>query len=164
MTEEGAGRKIRLGLVASPGGHIYEMYLLKDFWQKQDRFWITFDSPDTRDLLESERVYWVPPMPRYPGQIWKSFYPYCRALTQCLRIFRRERPSVVVSIGANIGASAIHAATLLGIRTIYIELSGRIQNLSLTGKMVYPVTNYFLVQWPELAARYPRARYEGRTI
>ena len=164
MTVKDGVREIRLALVASPGGHIYEMCLLKEFWQKHDRFWITFDSSDTRDLLEGERVHWVPPMPRYPGQVWRSFYQYCRALIQCVRIFRRERPSVIVSIGANVGASAIHAAKLLRIKTIYIELSGRIENLSLTGKMVYPVVDHFLVQWPELAKRYRRTRYEGRTI
>lgn len=164
MKREGEDDKARLGLVASPGGHIYELYLLREFWEKYDRFWVTFDSPDTRDLLEGEHVYWLPSMPRYPYQIWRTFYQYARALARCIQILRRERPAAVISIGANIGAPAIHAATLLGIKTIHIELSGRIQRLSLTGFLVYPVANYFLVQWPDLAERYKRVRYEGRTI
>lgn len=164
MSSQGGQWKARLGLVASPGGHIYELFSLKNFWQNHERFWITFDSSDTRDLLDGEIVYWLPPMPRYPYQIWRSFFQYCRALVHCLRILRRERPSVVISIGASIGAPAIHVAKLLEIKTIHIELSGRIKALSLTGKMVYPVADYFLVQWPELAAKYHRARYEGRII
>lgn len=32
----------RLLLIASSGGHIYEMFCLREFWQDKDRFWVSF--------------------------------------------------------------------------------------------------------------------------
>ncbi|KAH8554914.1 UDP-N-acetylglucosamine transferase subunit ALG14 [Umbelopsis sp. PMI_123] len=53
---------------------------------------------------------------------------------------------------------------LLGIkhiRIVYIESFARVKSLSVTGRLLYPVVDYFLVQWPELVERYPRAMYNG---
>ena len=47
----------KIGLVGSSGGHLTHLYMLKPFWQKKDRFWVTFDKEDARSLLEGERVY-----------------------------------------------------------------------------------------------------------
>ena len=44
---------------------------------------------------------------------------------------------------------------------IYIESFARVYNLSLTGKLLYPFVDRFLVQWPELSNRLQRAEYRG---
>ena len=38
----------------------------------------------------------------------------------------------------------------------------RVESLSLTGRIMYWVAHRFVVHWPELARRYPRAEYLGR--
>lgn len=43
---------------------------------------------------------------------------------------------------------------------IYIESLARISSLSLTGKLIYPLTDEFIVQWPELLT-YRNAKYYG---
>ena len=52
--------------------------------------------------------------------------------------------------------------SLLGIKTVYIESLARIHELSLSGRLVYPFVDRFLVQWPELEHKYSRAQYQGR--
>jgi beta-1,4-N-acetylglucosaminyltransferase len=52
-------------------------------------------------------------------------------------------------------------AKLLNIETIYIESLSRRHKLSLAGKLVYPITTEFIVQWPELAERYQGVKYRG---
>ena len=42
----------KIGLVGSSGGHLTHLYMLKPFWQKKDRFWVTFDTEDARSLLD----------------------------------------------------------------------------------------------------------------
>ena len=42
--------KRKLCLVGSSGGHLTHLYMLKPFWQKEERFWITFDKEDARSL------------------------------------------------------------------------------------------------------------------
>lgn len=44
---------------------------------------------------------------------------------------------------------------------IYIESFAKLNNKSVTGKMVYPFADYFLVQWPEMKEIYPNALYHG---
>ena len=44
---------------------------------------------------------------------------------------------------------------------IFVESFCRVQHLSLTGKLLYPIADKFLVQWPGLTAKYHRAEYVG---
>lgn len=44
-------KKLKICLVGSSGGHLTHLYMLKPFWEKHDRFWVTFDKEDARSLL-----------------------------------------------------------------------------------------------------------------
>jgi beta-1,4-N-acetylglucosaminyltransferase len=45
-----------------------------------------------------------------------------------------------------------------------VESLARVGELSLSGRLVYPVTTDFFVKWPELVSRYPRSRYAGAIL
>ena len=51
---------------------------------------------------------------------------------------------------------------LFGSRVIFVESWCRVESLSLTGRIMYWVAHRFVVHWPELVRRYPRAEYLGR--
>lgn len=56
---------------------------------------------------------------------------------------------------------------ILGIKKVplvYVESICRVQTLSLTGKILYPVSDYFFVQWSSLRDKYPKAIYLGRIV
>ncbi|GEQ71968.1 hypothetical protein JCM33374_g5654 [Metschnikowia sp. JCM 33374] len=56
---------------------------------------------------------------------------------------------------------------LLGLcktRIIYVESLARVHSLSLSGRLILPIANRFLVQWTPLAAKYKRAEYYGILI
>jgi len=44
---------------------------------------------------------------------------------------------------------------------VFVESFCRVEKLSLTGKLLYPVVDKFLVQWPDLLKSYARAEYLG---
>eukprot|EP01031_Cornospumella_fuschlensis_P032110 gene32109-38831_t len=44
---------------------------------------------------------------------------------------------------------------------LYVESFCRVQHLSLTGKLLYPIADRFIVQWEDLAEKYSRAEYLG---
>ncbi len=52
---------------------------------------------------------------------------------------------------------------LHGIRTVYVESLARTQSLSLSGKLVYPLSSAFFVQWPG-ATGWRRAKYVGSIL
>ncbi|KAG0237429.1 UDP-N-acetylglucosamine transferase subunit [Actinomortierella wolfii] len=64
-------------------------------------------------------------------------------------------------------ALAVILARMIGIPDnetpdlFFIESFARVKTLSLAGKLLYPLVDHFLVQWPTLAERYPRAQYIG---
>ena len=50
------------------------------------------------------------------------------------------------------------------VRIAFTESVARTKRLSLSGKLLYPIADSFMVQWPQLVGQYPRARYVGFVI
>lgn len=47
---------------------------------------------------------------------------------------------------------------------VFVESICRANTLSLSGLLLYHVVDEFIVQWPQLALKYPLARYIGRLV
>jgi beta-1,4-N-acetylglucosaminyltransferase len=50
------------------------------------------------------------------------------------------------------------------IKVVYVESVCRVRTLSLSGKLLYPFCDLFVVQWESLRDKYPRAVYLGRFL
>lgn len=48
---------MKVCLVGSSGGHLTHLYLLKPFWENEERFWVTFEKDDAVSVLENEKMY-----------------------------------------------------------------------------------------------------------
>ncbi|RTZ18804.1 UDP-N-acetylglucosamine--LPS N-acetylglucosamine transferase, partial [Streptococcus pneumoniae] len=73
------------------------------------------------------------------------------------KILKKERPDLIISSGAAIAVPFFYIGKLFGSKTVYIEVFDRIDASTLTGKLVYPVTDRFIVQWEEMKKVYPKA-------
>lgn len=142
---------LKVCLVGSSGGHLTHLYMLKPFWIKHDRFWVTFDKEDTRSILKDERVY-------------SCYYPTNRNIKNlikntflAMKILRKEQPDILISSGAAVSVPFFYLAKLMGKKLIYIEVYDRIDKPTMTGKMVYPIVDKFIVQWEEQKKVYPKA-------
>ncbi len=149
---------MKLCLVASSGGHLLQLVSLRKAWEAEERFWVSFPREDARALLEGERVFWA----YHPTN--RNLKNLFRNLGLAWRVLRKERPDVIISTGAGVAVPFLWVGRLLGIRTVFIDSLTRIRDLSLSGKLVYPVVNRFFVQWPDLTSRYPRSVYGGRVL
>lgn len=149
---------MKLCLVASSGGHLMQLVRLRSAWEGHERFWVTFEKEDAKTLLEGERVVWAHhPTNRHVPNLLRN-------LVLAWRLLKKEKPDAVLSTGAGVGVPFIWLGRLLGIRTVFIESLTRIQDLSLSGKLAYPVVDRFFVQWPELSFRYRRGVFGGRVL
>ncbi|MBJ93904.1 MAG: UDP-N-acetylglucosamine--LPS N-acetylglucosamine transferase [Rickettsiales bacterium] len=145
-------------LVASSGGHLFQLIQLEPLWARRDHVWVSFATADARSLLANKRVHWAfHPTNRSLLNLWRN-------LRLAFRLLRAERPDVVLSTGAGVSVPFLLLARLMGMRTIYLESITRIHELSLSGRLVYPFVSRFLVQWEELTAQYPRAEFHGRVL
>lgn len=124
-------------------------------FQGHETFFITYDSPRTRNL---ERKYLL-------RNIGTNPLVMAQASASTLRILLKEKPKLIVSTGSEIAIPAFYLAKILRIKTIFIESWTRVDRPTGTGKIVYPVSDIFLVQWERLLKKYgKKARYEGAIL
>lgn len=142
---------MKVCLVGSSGGHLTHLYMLKPFWKDKERFWVTFDKEDARSLLEGEKVY-------------PCYYPTNRSLKALVKntkiawdILHKEKPDLIVSCGAAVAVPFFYIGKMMGAKVVYIEVFDRIDKPTMTGKMVYPIADKFVVQWDEQKKVYPKA-------
>lgn len=146
---------MKVCLAGSSGGHLTHLYMLKSFWSRHQRFWVTFDKEDARSLLQGETVYpcYFPTNRNLKNLIRNTFL--------CWKILRKEKPDLIISSGAAVAVPFFYLGKLFGAKTIYIEVFDRIDRPTLTGRLVYPVTDRFIVQWEEMKKVYPKAENLG---
>ena len=142
---------MKVCLVGSSGGHLTHLYMLKPFWGDKERFWVTFNKDDANSLLEGETVH-------------HCYHPTNRSIKALIintrlawKVLRKERPDVIISTGAAVAVPFFYLGKLFGAKLIYIEVFDRINTSTMTGKMVHPITDKFIVQWEEMKQVYPKA-------
>ena len=146
---------MKVCLVGSSGGHLMHLYMLKPFWQKQERFWVTFNKEDARSLLEGKQVYpcYFPTNRNVKNLVRNTFLAW--------KVLRKEKPDLILSSGAAVAVPFFYLGKLFGMKTIYIEVFDRIDRPTLTGRLVYPIADKFIVQWEEMTKIYPKAECLG---
>lgn len=147
---------MKILLACTSGGHFSTMKSLEDFWSSHDRVWVTDYKQDTQALKDrGEAVDWM------PYQAPRDVLTLLRNLPRTFALLRKHKPDVVISTGASMAINFAIASRLLGIRFLFIESVSRSEELSISGKLVYPLANEFYVQWPQLCNRYPKAIFQG---
>jgi UDP-N-acetylglucosamine:LPS N-acetylglucosamine transferase len=119
---------------------------------------VSFDKVDARSLLAGERVAWA----HHPTQ--RNVPNALRNLRLAWRLLRAERPDLLVSSGAGVAFPFFVIATLLRIPTVYVEAYERVDAPSLTGRLCYPLSSLFILQWEEQRRFYPRGQVIGALL
>jgi UDP-N-acetylglucosamine:LPS N-acetylglucosamine transferase len=142
-------------LVCSSGGHLLQLITLAGAWEDYERLWVTFDKSDARVLLEGERVVHA------FGPTNRNIPNLLRNLRLATSLLRRERPAAILTTGAGVAVPFAWLGRLMGVTVLYVESVTRIEEMSLSGRMIRPVAEQVFVQWPELAATSPRLQFAG---
>jgi UDP-N-acetylglucosamine:LPS N-acetylglucosamine transferase len=149
---------LKICLVASAGGHLTQLRRVAKAWTGYPTFWITSTDVVRKTLGGEGTVYVVGECNReHLGRVALVFF-------RCLRAIFKEKPDVVISTGAAPGCIAVFLGKLRGARVVWLDSITNVQHLSLSGRMVRPFADLFLVQWPELAAKYRGVEYVGEVI
>lgn len=142
---------IKICLVGSSGGHLTHLYMLKDFLREKNRFWVTFDKTDANSILKDEKKYYC----YYPTN--RNIKNLIKNTFLAIKILVKEKPDLIISSGAAVAVPFFYIGKLMGAKTVYIEVFDRIDKPTMTGKMVYPITDKFIVQWEEMKKVYPKS-------
>lgn len=147
---------MKIAIVCSHGGHLTQMLYLMEAFRGNETFIVTYNSTRTEKL--NCKKYLI-------KNIGYNPFRMLFAVVFFFNIFLKERPNIIVSNGSEIAIPALYVGRFFAKKTIFIESWSRVNNPSLTGKIVYPIVDHFLVQWPQLVLKYgKRAKYEGAII
>lgn len=146
-------RELRVGIVSSVGGHLSEVLELLPELLPHDLFFVLNDAAPWRRELDAFRRYRIVHAERDVRLLIN--------LVEAARILRRERPDVLISMGASPAVPFFTLGRLWGAQTIFIESFAAVEKPTLTGRLLHPVAHHFFVQWPALLSSLPRACYAG---
>ena len=168
-------QRIKTLVVLGSGGHTAEMLrLITDFdFGRYTPLTLVTAATDTTSRAKAERelprealatARWAEiPRAREVGQSFGSSVPSTlKALFACVHLIWTASPDLVLVNGPGTCVPVAVLARLFGSRVIFAESWCRVSTLSLTGCIMYWVAHRFVVHWPELVDRYPRAEYLGR--
>ena len=143
--------------IASSGGHWEELMCLKDIANDYDTFYVTEEGGQVRDA-ELKNVYTLPQINRHEKRFVIHF---AKLFFKAIKIFQKEKPDFIITTGALIAFPFCVIGKMRRAKIIYIESFARVNDQSLTGRLVYPIADLFLVQWKSLLHFYPKAKYVG---
>ena len=149
---------LRIGLVASAGGHLNELLKATQGCINDNTFAVTTSATVNGALGRVGRIYTVGECNRqHPFRVMVL-------LLRCVWIVLLQRPDVIISTGAAVGCVMCLLAKLTGARVVWLDSITNVERLSLSGRLVRPFADLFLVQWPELAQGYRGVEYVGAVI
>lgn len=136
-------------LVTSVGGHLTQLHQLLPSLRgiDADRLWVTFDTPQSRSMLDGEDVIFVD----YTGP--RDVKNILRHTLTARRLFRGRHPySTVVSTGSGIALAFLPLGRLRGASCHYIESFTRSSGPSATGRILSRVPGIAVyTQYPSWA-------------
>lgn len=147
--------KRKICFICSSGGHFAELNRLKKIADSYDSFLVT-EKVENFKTDFCEKKYFTREINRKEKLFLFHFIALC---FKELFIFIKERPDYIITTGALCAFPMAKIAKLFHKKIIYIESYARVYDLSVTGKKLYNSADLFLVQWPELVEKYPKAKY-----
>ena len=151
--------KPKICLVSSPGGHLFHLIKLKSWWSKYPHFWVTKNSLDSNTMIgKNEKIYYA----NFPEQ--RNMVNFIKNLILAINIIYKEKPNIIISSGAGVAPPFFIIGKLLGSKLIFVEIYDFIKYPTLSGKLVYPFTNLFIVQHKKQLKSYPKATMVGSIL
>lgn len=153
--------KKKVLFISSTGGHLSELLALKDLFNKYDYHIITEKTDSTISLKEKygKKIDYLIYGTKHHifSYIWKVPVNILKSLYFYFKI----RPKVVITTGAHTAVWMCYIAKFFRSKIIYIETLANTKTKTLSGKLVYPICDKFIVQWESMKDLYPKAIYGG---
>jgi len=168
-------RPVSTLVVLGSGGHTTEMIRLLTCLEAKRysplAYVLATSDTTSLDRIEAspaarhgDAVYWIP-RSREVGQSYiTSIFTTIRSFIHSIYVATRVRPDLVLCNGPGTCLPIVMVVFLLRIlgmadgNVVFVESFCRVHNLSLTGKLLYPIVDKFVVHWPELLQQYPRSQ------
>ena len=154
-------KKKKVLFIASTGGHLHELMQLKPMFEDYNYHVITEKTKSNISLKEKfpNKINFLV----YGTKDKKLSYPFkfIYNVLKSLILYIKIRPKYIVTTGTHTAVPICYIGKLFGTKIIFIETFANSKTKTLSGKMIYPIANLFIVQWKEMLKLYPKAVYGG---
>ena len=145
-----------VGIISSCGGHLTEIRTLRSIYSRYNYFYVLNHKAILANDMQ-QKTYFI----THSERDWKFFVN----LWEAFKILRKEKPKVLISTGAGlIIPFTLVGKYFFGIKTIYIETLASVEKPSLSGKVMYYLSDYFYYQWPSLKKHFPKGECIGMLL
>lgn len=153
--------KKKVLFISSTGGHFNELMQLKPMFEKYDYHIITEKDKTNKNLVQQyeKKIYFLPYGTR--SKIFSYIIKYFYLCMKTVFLYLKLRPKYIVTTGTHTAGPMCYLGKLFGSKIIYIETFANSNTKTVTGRLIYPIADLFIVQWKEMLKLYPKAVYGG---
>lgn len=145
--------RLKVCIACSSGGHLAEA-LKATAALDHDTYYVTFWTENLKDFCEKNKVYCITHPRHNPFRLLKN-------CVEAFVLLLRDKPDLIISTGADVAVTTCIIGKLMGAKLVYIESGGQVTTPSISGRMVYPFADLFMVQWKPALRNFPKAVYGG---
>ena len=165
MPDKNDNKKVKVAIICSTGGHFEQAFRVIEAFKDCDNILITYGSPTLKDFEhpDIEKIFLL----KYFGDsVIRVFVTLLFSCFTYFRIFLKERPQIIFSTGSEIAIPAFYIGKFFfRIKLIYLETILRIQYPTVTARVLYWISDLFLVQWESLLPKFgSKAKYAGKIL
>ena len=150
-------KKRKILFIASTGGHLSELMQLKPMFKKYDYHIIT----EKTEVDESLKEEYGTKMSFLIYGTKKHLLRYLIKFTAnwliSLYYFFKYQPEIIITTGTHTAVPMCYIAKIFGSKVIFIETFANRTTATVSGRLVYPIADVFVVQWEEMHEIYPKS-------
>lgn len=150
----------RVLFISSVGGHLTQLLMLKEIFNDYEYLLVTEKTDVTLNLKDKyKKVEYL----KYGTRkyLFKYIFILIYNVVKSFNIYIKFKPSVIVTTGSHTAVPICYIAKIFRKKIIYIESFAKINSKNMSGKLIYPIADEFIVQWESMLEIYPKGKYFG---
>lgn len=154
-------KKKKVLFISSTGGHLNELMRLSPIFDNYNYKIIT-EKDKTNESLKNiygDKLEFLPYGTR--SKIIAYIFKFFILCLKTIYLYLKIRPKVIITTGTHTAGPMCVLGKIFGSKIIYIETFANRTKKTITGKLIYPIADLFIVQWEEMLELYPKAVYGG---
>ena len=151
--------KKKVMYISSVGGHLTQLLQLKPMFSEFDYKIVTEKTEITISMKNDYNISYL----KYGARNYpiKYIFKFSYNILESFLIFLNYKPDYIITTGAHTAVPMCYIGKLFGKKIIYIESFAKTKSPNLSGKIIYPIADLFIVQWESMLEIYPKAVYGG---
>lgn len=151
--------KKKVMFICSAGGHLTEMLKIDRLFKKYDYVLVTERNDISIKLKDKYNIDYLMYGSRYYP--FKYIFVFSYNFLKSIYLFLKYKPDLVYTTGAHTCVVMCYIAKLFKKKIIFVEVFDRINNPTLSGRMVHRIADTFIVQHEEMLEKYEHSKYIG---